>query len=139
RRDAALGGGAAGGRAARHRHQGGHGRGRRWREPVRRHGARSTPVGGAAGDNEGDGRTSGRRGRQVEDPLPLAAEGMDGGVSEVKLEDITVEVRDKDLNRVGIIKHEELDLKATDKHNNVGEWELTLPAEHRLVPTLLEP
>jgi hypothetical protein len=40
----------------------------------------------------------------------------------VRLEDITVEVRDKNLVRRGIIRPEELDLELTDNFNNLGSW-----------------
>lgn len=52
---------------------------------------------------------------------------------------ITVEVRDKTLARVGIIRPEELSLSAAPLLNNVGDWTLTLPGEHRLAPALATP
>jgi microcystin-dependent protein len=53
--------------------------------------------------------------------------------------DITVEVRDKDLNRLGIIHPNDLDLSATEVYNNVGQWTLKLPIEHRLADALRTP
>jgi hypothetical protein len=57
----------------------------------------------------------------------------------VDLSDITVEVRDKMLSRVGMIRPEELSLSVQDNFRNVGTWSLTLPAEHRLVGALATP
>ena len=57
----------------------------------------------------------------------------------MRLQDITVEVRDKTLTRVGQIRHEELSLELTDNFNNVGSWALTLAAEHPLCDTLRTP
>jgi hypothetical protein len=57
----------------------------------------------------------------------------------VKLEDITVEVRDKNLVRRGVIRPEELDLELTDNFNNLGSWKLTLASEHPLCDTLRTP
>jgi hypothetical protein len=57
----------------------------------------------------------------------------------VRLEDITVEVRDKNLVRRGIIRPEELDLEFTDNFNNLGSWSLTLASEHPLCDTLRTP
>ncbi|MFJ3775220.1 siphovirus ReqiPepy6 Gp37-like family protein [Streptomyces sp. NPDC090075] len=57
----------------------------------------------------------------------------------MKLQDITVEVRDKTLKRVGQIRPEELDLTFTDNFNNVGSWALTLAAEHPLCDVLRTP
>lgn len=54
----------------------------------------------------------------------------------MRLSDLTVEVRDKALTRVGLIRPEELDFELADQHNNVGSWRLSLPAEHPLVPVL---
>jgi hypothetical protein len=53
--------------------------------------------------------------------------------------DFTVEVRDGDLNRLGQILREDLNLTLTDRFNNVGEWTLTLPIEHPMVPALRTP
>jgi hypothetical protein len=57
----------------------------------------------------------------------------------VRLEDITVEVRDKSLTRRGLVRPEELQLELTDNFNNVGEWKLTLAAENPLAQTLRQP
>lgn len=57
----------------------------------------------------------------------------------MKFSDITVEVRDKTLARVGMIRPEELSLTVQDDFRNVGAWTLTLPAEHRLAGALSTP
>lgn len=57
----------------------------------------------------------------------------------MQLSDITVEVRDKALNRIGQIRHEELLLTAGDEFNNVGHWTLKLAAEHPLTEALRTP
>src|SRR5512142_1542482 len=57
----------------------------------------------------------------------------------MRLTDLTVEVRDKTLTRVGLIRPEELDLKITAAHNNVGTWTLSLAAEHPLTRLLRQP
>jgi hypothetical protein len=57
----------------------------------------------------------------------------------VRLEDITVEVRDKTLVRRGIIRPEELDLELTDNFNNLGSWSLNLASEHPLCDILRTP
>ncbi|MEV1109931.1 hypothetical protein AB0I95_14910 [Micromonospora sp. NPDC049751] len=57
----------------------------------------------------------------------------------MKLADITVEVRDKSLARIGQIRPEELDLELSDLHNNVGTWKLKLAAEHPLADVLRRP
>jgi hypothetical protein len=57
----------------------------------------------------------------------------------VKLSDLTVEVRDKNLVRIGAIRHEELSLELEDQFNNVGTWKLSLPVEHPLTPYLRMP
>jgi hypothetical protein len=57
----------------------------------------------------------------------------------VKLRDLTVEVRDKALNRVGAIRPEELVLELEDQFNNVGTWKLTLSIEHPLTAALRTP
>lgn len=54
----------------------------------------------------------------------------------MRLEDITVEVRDRNLNRLGLIRPEELDLEVVDYHNNVGTWQLSLATEHPLASSL---
>jgi hypothetical protein len=57
----------------------------------------------------------------------------------VQLSDITVEVRDKNLTRLGLIRHEELDLELSDLHNNIGSWKLRLAVEHPLAVALRQP
>ncbi|WP_073839551.1 siphovirus ReqiPepy6 Gp37-like family protein [Micromonospora sp. CB01531] len=57
----------------------------------------------------------------------------------MKLTDITVEVRDKNLTRLGMIRHEDLDLELSDLHNNVGSWKLSLAVEHPLAGALRQP
>ncbi|QOP64253.1 minor tail protein [Microbacterium phage Quenya] len=50
--------------------------------------------------------------------------------------DFTIEVRDRDFQRVGQIAPEYTDIKFVDVHNGVGAWELKLPNEHPLLPDL---
>ncbi|WJN62951.1 Hub-like baseplate protein [Streptomyces phage phiScoe25] len=57
----------------------------------------------------------------------------------MKLRDLTVEVRDKALNRLGVIRPEELVLELEDQFNNVGTWKLTLAVEHPLTTALRTP
>jgi hypothetical protein len=57
----------------------------------------------------------------------------------VRLEDLIVEVRDKQLHRIGQIVAEDLNLEATVIHNNVGNWQVTLPSEHHLADALGSP
>lgn len=57
----------------------------------------------------------------------------------MKLDDITVLVRDKALARQGIIVNNELNLEASIDHNNVGSWKLTLHAEHPMADVLRTP
>ncbi|AGM12119.1 minor tail protein [Streptomyces phage Godpower] len=57
----------------------------------------------------------------------------------MKLRDLTVEVRNKDLERVGAIRPEELILELEDTFNNVGTWKLTLSVEHPLANALRSP
>ncbi|MGW4158694.1 siphovirus ReqiPepy6 Gp37-like family protein [Streptomyces sp. NPDC004788] len=57
----------------------------------------------------------------------------------MQLRDITVEVRDKTLTRVGLVRPEELVFEMQDSFNNVGSWKLTLAAEHPLTPHLRTP
>lgn len=61
---------------------------------------------------------------------------MDGNLT---MFDITVEVRDGGLNRLGQILPEDLNLTLTGRFNNVGEWKLALPIGHPLVPALRTP
>ncbi|MFE9254031.1 siphovirus ReqiPepy6 Gp37-like family protein [Streptomyces sp. NPDC006879] len=57
----------------------------------------------------------------------------------MQLRDITVEVRDKTLTRVGLVRPEELSFEMQDTFNNVGSWKLTLASEHPLTPHLRTP
>ncbi|QEQ94052.1 minor tail protein [Streptomyces phage Saftant] len=57
----------------------------------------------------------------------------------MKLRDLTVEVRDKSLNRLGVIRPEEMVLELEDQFNNVGTWKLTLAVEHPLTAALRTP
>ncbi|MFE5663409.1 hypothetical protein ACFQ7W_05705 [Streptomyces niveus] len=57
----------------------------------------------------------------------------------MRLEDITVEVRDKELARVGLIRPEELRLELTDNFNNVGDWKVQLGIENPLCNALRTP
>lgn len=52
-------------------------------------------------------------------------------------DEVTVEVRDRNLERKGTITTKSLSLKATIRHLGVGEWELTLPRDHPMVEHLL--
>lgn len=54
----------------------------------------------------------------------------------MQLSDLTVEVRNKSLNRVGVIRPEDMNLTIVDLYCNVGTWTLKLPEEHVLVPAL---
>ncbi|MGW1836974.1 siphovirus ReqiPepy6 Gp37-like family protein [Streptomyces sp. NPDC002067] len=55
------------------------------------------------------------------------------------MSDLTVEVRDKKLTRIGLIRPEDLVLEVQDTFNNVGSWKLTLPTEHPLTDALRVP
>ncbi|MFG1602842.1 siphovirus ReqiPepy6 Gp37-like family protein [Actinoplanes sp. NPDC049265] len=57
----------------------------------------------------------------------------------MRLSDITVEVRDKQLNRLGLIRPEELDLTLQDAFNNVGTWNIAMAVEHPLAAALRTP
>ncbi|MGW3336214.1 siphovirus ReqiPepy6 Gp37-like family protein [Streptomyces sp. NPDC001009] len=57
----------------------------------------------------------------------------------MRQEDLLVEVRDKTLTRVGAIPADLLTMEATDVHNNVGTWKLSLNAEHPLASVLSAP
>jgi hypothetical protein len=54
----------------------------------------------------------------------------------MRREDVLIEVRDRTLERVGTITHEFMDLTAKLPDNSVGEWVLTLPGAHPMVPHL---
>lgn len=62
---------------------------------------------------------------------------MGGGL--VDITHLTIEVRDRDLNRVGQIPLEDLTLTIEDQFNNVGSWTLVLPSESDLAGILREP
>lgn len=57
----------------------------------------------------------------------------------MRIEDLTIEVRDKTLKRVGKVPSSMVKLTATPVHNGVGSWSLTLPAEHALAAALRVP
>lgn len=53
--------------------------------------------------------------------------------------DLTIEVRDKGLNRLGQILHSDLTLQGAEQFNNVGTWTLEIPYDHPLAPALRAP
>lgn len=57
----------------------------------------------------------------------------------MRASDVLVEVRDTNLDRVGTITPQYLRLTANLRWCNVGEWTITLPGEHPMVPHLLTP
>lgn len=57
----------------------------------------------------------------------------------MQISDLVVEVRDASLTRQGVITPAEMDLEVVVLHNNVGEWKLSLPSEHRLAAILKQP
>ncbi|MEU6959587.1 siphovirus ReqiPepy6 Gp37-like family protein [Streptomyces chrestomyceticus] len=57
----------------------------------------------------------------------------------MRLQDLTVEVRDRTLTRIGLIRPEDLSLELEDTFNNVGTWKLTLDSEHPLADELRLP
>lgn len=57
----------------------------------------------------------------------------------MNVSDLTVEVRDKNLNRLGQVLHSDLTLQAAEQFNNVGTWTLALPYDHPLAPALRAP
>lgn len=57
----------------------------------------------------------------------------------MRIDDLTLEVRDRDLKRVGQITPTFLNLKATLRWCAVGEWSLTLPGDHPMVDHLVKP
>lgn len=57
----------------------------------------------------------------------------------MRLEDLTLEIRDPDLDRVGQIPWEDMDFELTDYFNNVGTWTLSLESDHPLAPVLRTP
>src|SRR5690606_16306125 len=56
----------------------------------------------------------------------------------MQLSDIRVEVRTKNLERLGAVTGP-FELEVLPLHNGVGTWTLTLPADHPLAPALQEP
>ena len=54
----------------------------------------------------------------------------------MRREDITVEVRDRDLARQGVITSRYLQLTARVAESAVGTWEIALPGDHPMVPHL---
>lgn len=57
----------------------------------------------------------------------------------MELSDLTVEICDKNLQRVGVIRPEDLDFEIVPTFNGVGIWTVTLPVEHSLANTLRSP
>lgn len=58
----------------------------------------------------------------------------------MQIQDITVEVRNASLARIGVILPQDLvGFKAVMRFNNVGSWELTLPDDHVVGQTLRQP
>ncbi len=53
--------------------------------------------------------------------------------------ELTVEVRDVDLNRLGQILPRDLFMEAHVRWCGVGEWKITLPGNHAMVPALRTP
>lgn len=54
-------------------------------------------------------------------------------------DDLTVEVRDKSLQRLGVILPEHLTLEASLAWNGVGEWTLKISRDHHLAPAISAP
>ena len=57
----------------------------------------------------------------------------------MRIEDITVEVCDRNLQRLGIILNRDLDMTIATRFNDYGEWWITLPMEHEMVQHLSTP
>lgn len=57
----------------------------------------------------------------------------------MNLDDITVEVRDKNLTRLGVIQPQDMDFDCQNIFTNTGTWRLTLPSEHPLAAELRSP
>lgn len=55
----------------------------------------------------------------------------------MRIDDFTLEVRDRNLKRVGQITPSFLNMKATTRWCGVGEWSITLPGDHAMVEHLL--
>lgn len=56
----------------------------------------------------------------------------------MNLDDLKVEVRDKHLDRIGIVGLRDAHMELRPVFNNVGEWKLTLPNEHAMTKHLKE-
>jgi microcystin-dependent protein len=54
----------------------------------------------------------------------------------MQAEEIFLEVRDKNLKRLGQIEPQFLDMSARRIHCGVGNWSIRLPTEHKMVPHL---
>ncbi|WKW85414.1 minor tail protein [Microbacterium phage Milani] len=57
----------------------------------------------------------------------------------MRVNDLTLEVRDRTLKRVGQITPSYLNLKAHTRWCGVGDWSLDLPGDHPMVPHLATP
>lgn len=64
----------------------------------------------------------------------------------MRIDDIHVEVRGRALDgsgtlldRQGTILNRDLNLEATTRWCDVGEWQVTLPGGHKMVPYLMQP
>lgn len=57
----------------------------------------------------------------------------------MEVRDLTVEVRDRDLRRVGQIAPEYLDCRLEPTYVSPGKWTVRLPAEHPMAAALAEP
>ncbi|QCQ57463.1 minor tail protein [Microbacterium phage Sucha] len=57
----------------------------------------------------------------------------------MRVDDLTLEVRDRTLKRVGQITPAYLNLKAHTRWCGVGDWSLDLPGDHPMVPHLATP
>lgn len=57
-----------------------------------------------------------------------------------ELDDLLIEVRDSDLTRIGEIDLRDVtDLQLVSRFNNLGQWSLTLPADHEAAVQLRQP
>ena len=57
----------------------------------------------------------------------------------MQITDLTIEVRDKTLKRIGKIPDGLVKGTFTPVHNGVGSWSLSLPAQHPLAQVLRTP
>ncbi len=57
----------------------------------------------------------------------------------MRASDLTIEVRNRSLQRQGLILTRDLDLETKLRWSGVGEWKLTLPGDHPMVPHLRTP